>query len=83
MGLTCAPGRVRRLMRERGLKALQRRSFVPKTSDGRSNRPSLNLLLDEPLPETPHTLWAGDICFGFASPLRASLRLAVSVRSAS
>ena len=33
--ITCAPERVRRLMRERRLKALQPRSFVPKTSDGR------------------------------------------------
>ena len=63
MDLTCAPERVRRIMRERALKALQPRSFVPKTSDGRADRPSLNLLLDQPLPETPNTVWAGDITY--------------------
>lgn len=62
-GLTCAPERVRRIMRERGLKALQPRSYVPKTSDGRADRPSLNLLLDQPLPKTPNTVWAGDITY--------------------
>lgn len=58
-GLTCAPERVRRLMRERALKALQPRSFVPKTSDGRANHPSFNLLLDQPLPDTPNAVQAG------------------------
>ena len=63
MGLPCAPERVRRIMRERGLQALQPRRFVPKTSDGRADRPSLNLLLDQPLPETPNAVWAGDITY--------------------
>ena len=61
--ITCAPERVRRLMRERRLKALQPRSFVPKTSDGRADRPSLNLLLERPLPEAPDQVWAGDITY--------------------
>ncbi|MDB6136659.1 MAG: Mobile element protein, partial [Verrucomicrobiales bacterium] len=60
-GLTCAPARVRRIMRERGLKALQPRSFTPKTSDGRADCPSPNLLLDRPLPDAPDKVWAGDI----------------------
>ncbi len=63
MDLTCAPGRVRRLMRERELKALQPRRFMPKTSDGRADRPSLNLLLDQPFPATPNAVWAGDITY--------------------
>lgn len=62
MSLTCAPQCFRRLMRERGLKALQPRSFVPKTSDGRADRPSPNLLPGQPLPTTPDTVWAGDKC---------------------
>lgn len=61
--ITCAPERVRRIMRERGLKALQPKSFTPKTSDGRADRPSLNLLLDQPLPATPDKVWAGDITY--------------------
>lgn len=47
--ITCAPERVRRIMKERGLKALQPKRFTPATSDGRADRPSLNLLLNQPL----------------------------------
>jgi hypothetical protein len=42
---------MRRLMRERSLKALHRRSLVPKTSDGRAEHLSLNLLPECPFPE--------------------------------
>lgn len=62
-GITCAPVRVRRVMRERGLKALQPKTYVPRTSDGRADKPSPNLLLDQPLPEQPNKVWAGDITF--------------------
>jgi transposase InsO family protein len=62
-GVTCAPVRVRRVMRERGLKALQPKTYVPRTSDGRADKPSPNLLLDQPLPEKPNKVWAGDITF--------------------
>ena len=62
-GITCAPARVRRLMAERGLKALQPKTYVPKTSDGRADKPSPNLLLGQPLPELPNQVWAGDITF--------------------
>lgn len=61
--ITCAPARVRRLMAQRRLRALQPRNFVPKTSDGRADKPSPNLLEDRPLPETPNRVWAGDITF--------------------
>ena len=60
-GITCAPARVRRLMAERGLKAIQPKSYIPRTSDGRADKPSGNLLLDQPLPEQPDCVWAGDI----------------------
>jgi transposase InsO family protein len=60
-GITCAPARVRRLMAESGLRALQPKSFAPKTSDGRAGAPSPNLIAEEPLPTSPCRAWAGDI----------------------
>jgi putative transposase len=62
-GVICAPARVRRLMAQRGLRALQPKNFVPKTSDGRADKPSPNLLRDQPLPALPDRVWAGDITF--------------------
>ena len=62
-GVTCAPDRVRRIMMERGLKAIQRKTYVPRTSDGRADKPSPNLLIDQPLPDQPDQVWAGDITF--------------------
>jgi putative transposase len=61
--ITCAAARVRRLMVQRRLRALQPRNFVPKTSDGRADKPSANLLEGRPLPEAPNRVWAGDITF--------------------
>jgi putative transposase len=61
--LVCAPSRVRRLMKQRGLKAIQPKNFVPKTSDGKASQPSPNRLKDQPLPEQPNRVWAGDITF--------------------
>jgi len=59
--VVCAPSRVRRIMRERGLKAIQPKTYVPRTSDGRADKPAPNLLIGQPLPETPDQVWAGDI----------------------
>ena len=61
--IVCAPARVRRLMREHGLHALQPKTYVPRTSDGRADAPSPNLLLDQPAPTRPNQVWAGDITF--------------------
>jgi transposase InsO family protein len=59
----CAPSRVRRIMAQRALRAIQPANFVPKTSDGRADRPSPNLLAGQPLPSTPNHAWASDITF--------------------
>lgn len=61
--IVCAPDRVRRIMRERRLRAIQPKTYVPRTSDGRADKPSPNLLVDQPLPEKPDQVWAGDITF--------------------
>lgn len=61
MSITCAPARVRRIMMERGLKALQPKTYVPRTSDGRADKPSPNLLVEKELPDRPDRVWAGDI----------------------
>jgi putative transposase len=62
-GVVCAPARIRRLMAQRALRALQPKNFLPKTSDGRADKPSPNLLAGQPLPEAPDCAWAGDITF--------------------
>ena len=62
-GILCGPARVRRLMAERGLKAIQPKTYVPRTSDGKADKPSPNHLLEAGLPATPDTVWAGDITF--------------------
>ena len=61
--IVCAADRVRRIMSERGLKAIQPKTYVPKTSDGRADKPSPNLILNQPLPKHPDQVWAGDITF--------------------
>lgn len=60
-GVVCSAQRVRRIMKEQGLKAIQPKNFVPRTSDGRADKPSPNLITDEGLPSTPNRVFAGDI----------------------
>jgi len=55
---------VRQLMRQQGLRAIQPRSFVPRTTDSRHNGPfSPNLLLDAPFPTAPGVVLVGDITY--------------------
>lgn len=61
--VVCAPARVRRIMKQRGLRAIQPKNFTPKTSDGRADKPSPNLLSGQPLPDKSDQVWAGDITF--------------------
>lgn len=58
-GVVCSAARIRRIMAQRGLRAIQPKNFVPKTSDGRADKPSPNLLAGQPLPEAPNRVWAG------------------------
>jgi len=62
-GHKCAPARVRRLMKERGLQAIQPKSYVPRTSDGRASKPSPNLVTEAGIPAGPNQVWAGDITY--------------------
>ena len=62
-GIVCSPGRVRKLMNERGLKALQPKRYIPLTSDGKASAPAENLLKDQALPEVPNAVWTGDITY--------------------
>lgn len=56
--------RVRRIMREENLRAIQPKSFVPRTTDSRhTGRISPNLLLDAALPVAPGKVIVGDITF--------------------
>lgn len=64
VGEHCGPRRVARIMREQGLRAIQPKSFVPKTTDSRHGLGySPNLLLESPEPTKTDELWVGDITY--------------------
>ncbi len=53
-----------KVLHKYGLKAIQPRSFVPKTTDSRHRYLiSPNLLLERPLPQQPNQVWVGDITY--------------------
>jgi transposase InsO family protein len=61
--IVCAPARLRRILKARGLKAIQPKNYLPKTSDGRADRPCANLLAQQPVPQKPGQTWVADITF--------------------
>ena len=61
-GIEAGAYQVRKVLKENGLKAIQPRSFVPKTTDSRHPYPiSPNLLQELDPPLKPNTIWVGDI----------------------
>jgi transposase InsO family protein len=60
----CGRRRIRRLMKEMELVAIQPKSFKPRTTDSRHSLGySPNLLLDAPPPDGINRLWVGDITY--------------------
>lgn len=63
-GQTVSRYKAGRVLNEQGLKAIQPRSFVPKTTDSRhAYTISPNLLLDRAAPEKPNEVWVGDFTY--------------------
>jgi len=63
-GKSCGVGRVGRLLREMGLKAIQPKSFRPRTTDSRHRLGySPNLLLTSAPPSGINQVWVGDISY--------------------
>ena len=63
-GLAVGRARVRTVMREEGLRAIQPRSFVPRTTDSRhGQRISPNLLLERKPVSRPNEVIVGDITY--------------------
>ena len=64
LGEVCGPRLVARILKSQGLRALQPKSFVPKTTDSRHPLGySPNLILDRPDPDGINQLWVGDITY--------------------
>lgn len=60
--IACGAKRVASVLKSQGLRAIQPRSFVPKTTDSRHALGfSPNLILDAPDPTAADQLWVGDI----------------------
>jgi transposase InsO family protein len=63
-GQACGRRRVARLMKKRGLRAIQPKSFKPRSTESRHRLGySPNLLLDAPPPTASNQLWVGDITY--------------------
>lgn len=63
-GMQLSRSKVRGVLKQQGLKAIQPRSFVPRTTDSRHSYPiSPNLLLDRDAPQRINEVWVGDITY--------------------
>jgi putative transposase len=63
-GIICSAKRVTKVLRTQGLRAIQPKSFVPKTTASRHGLGSSpNLLLDAAVPTRVDELWVGDITY--------------------
>ncbi len=63
-GEKCSPRKVAQLLHSQGLRAIQPKSFVPKTTDSRHRWGySPNLLIDAAEPTSCNDLWVGDISY--------------------
>jgi putative transposase len=64
LGVKCSPRRVAKLMKTQGLRALQPKSFTPKTTNSQHSWGySPNLILGAPEPCRINQLWVGDITY--------------------
>jgi transposase InsO family protein len=64
LGYRWSPRRVARIMKQQRLRAIQPKSFVPKTTDSKHGLGySPNLLLEAPEPTKINELWVGDITY--------------------
>ena len=63
-GIKIGRHKIRRLMREQNLRAIQPRSYVPRTTDSRHKLGfSANLLLERSMPQKPNEVFVGDITY--------------------
>ena len=64
LGERCGKNRIGRLMREQGLRPVQKRRFRPKTTDSRHpHRIAENWLAKVPAPERPGMVWQSDFTY--------------------
>jgi putative transposase len=64
LGEVCSPRLVGKILKTQGLRAIQPKSFVPRTTDSRHTLGySPNLIVDTPEPKGVNELWVGDITY--------------------
>jgi transposase InsO family protein len=62
--ILCGVGRVAKLLKSQGLRAIQPKSFKPKTTESRHRLGyNDNLLADRPAPSRINEVWVGDITY--------------------